>query len=52
MGAEARVSVLDHVALSQDLPVNAIRSELLQALARGPVVLSSPTGSGKSMRER
>jgi ATP-dependent helicase HrpB len=31
-----------------DLPVTAIRSELVLALARGPVVLSSPTGSGKS----
>jgi ATP-dependent helicase HrpB len=28
--------------------VIAIRAELLAALARGPVVLSSPTGSGKS----
>lgn len=31
-----------------ELPVTAIRAELLEALARGPVVLSSPTGSGKS----
>jgi ATP-dependent helicase HrpB len=30
------------------LPVIAIRAELLEALTRGPVVLSSPTGSGKS----
>lgn len=30
------------------LPVTAIRAELLVALAQGPVVLSSPTGSGKS----
>jgi ATP-dependent helicase HrpB len=31
-----------------ELPVTAVRTELLEALARGPVVLSSPTGSGKS----
>ena len=31
-----------------DLPVHAIRTQLLAALAERPVVLSSPTGSGKS----
>ena len=30
------------------LPVHAARPAFLEALARGPVVLSSPTGSGKS----
>lgn len=35
-------------ALSLELPVIAVRSEFEQALARGPVVLTSPTGSGKS----
>jgi ATP-dependent helicase HrpB len=34
--------------LSPDLPVTAIRSAFAHALARGPVVLTSPTGSGKS----
>jgi ATP-dependent RNA helicase HrpB len=34
--------------LAADLPVTAIRAEFELALARGPVVLSSPTGSGKS----
>jgi ATP-dependent helicase HrpB len=32
----------------QDLPVCALRADFLSALGRGPVVLSSPTGSGKS----
>lgn len=36
------------MTLSAQLPVYAIRSELTAALAAGPVVLSSPTGSGKS----
>ncbi len=31
-----------------DLPVLAIRAALLEALARAPVVLTAPTGSGKS----
>lgn len=31
-----------------ELPIHAVRSQLEAALARGPVVLSSPTGSGKS----
>jgi ATP-dependent helicase HrpB len=35
-------------ALSDRLPVSAIREELLDALEQGPAVLSSPTGSGKS----
>ena len=34
--------------MAHELPVFGIRAELLAALARGPVVLSSPTGSGKS----
>jgi ATP-dependent helicase HrpB len=34
--------------LSAELPIHAVRSQLEAALARGPVVLSSPTGSGKS----
>jgi ATP-dependent helicase HrpB len=33
---------------SSVLPVHAIRDVLLDALARAPVVLTSPTGSGKS----
>ena len=31
-----------------ELPVNALRAPFNNALAQGPVVLSSPTGSGKS----
>jgi ATP-dependent helicase HrpB len=34
--------------LAFELPVSAVRSAFIEALARGPVVLSSPTGSGKS----
>ncbi len=34
--------------MTNELPVRAVRSAFLAALARGPVVLSSPTGSGKS----
>lgn len=34
--------------MSSDLPVNAIRAEFTAALESGPVVLTSPTGSGKS----
>jgi ATP-dependent helicase HrpB len=34
--------------VNPELPVSAIRAEFLAALAQGPVVLSSPTGSGKS----
>ena len=34
--------------LSSVLPIFAAREALLAAFARGPVVLSSPTGSGKS----
>jgi ATP-dependent helicase HrpB len=30
------------------LPIDALRPAFLEALARGPVVISSPTGSGKS----
>lgn len=36
------------MTVSIELPVAAIREPLLAALARGPVVVSSPTGSGKS----
>ncbi len=32
----------------EDLPIHTIREPFLAALGRGPVVLSSPTGSGKS----
>jgi ATP-dependent helicase HrpB len=35
------------VAMS-DLPIAAIKGAFLEAIARGPVVVSSPTGSGKS----
>jgi ATP-dependent helicase HrpB len=34
--------------VNPELPVSAVRAEFLAALAHGPVVLSSPTGSGKS----
>jgi ATP-dependent helicase HrpB len=34
--------------LSDLLPIYSLRDSFAQALARGPVVLSSPTGSGKS----
>jgi ATP-dependent helicase HrpB len=34
--------------LSLDLPIHALREAFAEAFARGPVVLSSPTGSGKS----
>jgi ATP-dependent helicase HrpB len=34
--------------VASDLPVTAVRGELERALERGPVVLSAPTGSGKS----
>jgi ATP-dependent helicase HrpB len=34
--------------LTSELPVTAVRSEFELALARGPVVLTAPTGSGKS----
>jgi len=40
--------LLHRVTLSAQLPVHAIRKQLTAALAAGPVVLSSPTGSGKS----
>jgi len=36
------------VLLASDLPVTSVRADFEQALARGPVVLTSPTGSGKS----
>jgi ATP-dependent helicase HrpB len=35
-------------ALTPDLPVTAVRAEFELALEAGPVVLSAPTGSGKS----
>ncbi len=34
--------------MSSDLPITAIRSEFVLAHRRGPVVITSPTGSGKS----
>jgi ATP-dependent helicase HrpB len=34
--------------LADELPVSALRGAFMEALARGPVVLTSPTGSGKS----
>src|SRR6476469_6852056 len=34
--------------MNLELPVVAVRSALLEALRDGPVVLSAPTGSGKS----
>ncbi|MBW2276402.1 MAG: ATP-dependent RNA helicase [Deltaproteobacteria bacterium] len=36
--------MIDH----RPLPVEQVRQELLDALAKGPVVLTAPTGSGKS----
>ncbi len=33
-----------------DLPIDALRETILDHFARGPVVLSAPTGSGKSTR--
>jgi ATP-dependent helicase HrpB len=34
--------------VSDELPVSSLRSSFLDALSRGPIVLTSPTGSGKS----
>jgi ATP-dependent helicase HrpB len=34
--------------LSSELPIHTLRAAFASALAQGPVVLSSPTGSGKS----
>jgi ATP-dependent helicase HrpB len=34
--------------MAVELPVTAVRDDFERALSRGPVVLSSPTGSGKS----
>jgi len=34
--------------LDEALPIEALKTALLEALERGPVVLTSPTGSGKS----
>lgn len=34
--------------MSDELPVSTLRPAFVEALARGPVVLTSPTGSGKS----
>jgi ATP-dependent helicase HrpB len=34
--------------MASELPVTAVRQDFERALSRGPVVLSSPTGSGKS----
>jgi ATP-dependent helicase HrpB len=35
-------------SLTSELPIHAAHGDFVAALARGPVVLSSPTGSGKS----
>lgn len=35
-------------AATHDLPIHAIRGAFVDAIARAPVVVSSPTGSGKS----
>jgi ATP-dependent helicase HrpB len=37
-----------NTGLSDELPVSRIRSAFLEALSRAPVVVTSPTGSGKS----
>jgi ATP-dependent helicase HrpB len=34
--------------MPEQLPISALRSRFIASLARGPVVVSSPTGSGKS----
>lgn len=36
------------VSVEDALPIDALRKELTEAIERGPVVLTSPTGSGKS----
>ena len=36
------------VSREDALPIEALRSVLIEAVERGPVVLTSPTGSGKS----
>ncbi len=36
------------VAVEEDLPIAALRSAFVDAIRAGPVVVSSPTGSGKS----
>jgi ATP-dependent helicase HrpB len=41
-------SATDLLRTGEELPIAALRSSFLLALARGPVVVSSPTGSGKS----
>jgi len=35
-------------AVHNDLPIHEVRAEFREAIERGPVVLSAPTGSGKS----
>ena len=35
-------------AVQNDLPIHEVRAEFREAIERGPVVLSAPTGSGKS----
>jgi ATP-dependent helicase HrpB len=55
-GGPARVDVLlartvrvtSRLALTDPLPIFGIRADFLAAVRQGPVVLSSPTGSGKS----
>ena len=35
-----------------ELPIAAIRAAFAEAIVRAPVVISSPTGSGKSIHSR
>jgi ATP-dependent helicase HrpB len=42
-GARVRLT-----AVHAELPITALRASFMEALKRGPVVISSPTGSGKS----
>jgi ATP-dependent RNA helicase HrpB len=47
--AHRQLGLLNQSCLtSLDLPVSAVRSQFTLSLAHGPVVLTSPTGSGKS----
>jgi ATP-dependent helicase HrpB len=45
---QAGVRCYTRAALASDLPVTAVRAQFALSLAQGPVVLTSPTGSGKS----
>ena len=40
--------LVHNLLVPDELPVTRLRGEFLDALSRGPVVLTSPTGSGKS----